>query len=121
MITDLKLVYPINKVLGVGRILDVEVEYFPKDENVNLSFSVSPSTVIKTTVKGQITALSEGMATLTVTDSVSGLTDVANITVVSAEEEYKVVLAEINENMTKGFVFEMNTRYGLSNTGKGRT
>lgn len=121
MITDLKIVYPINRVLGVDRIIDVEVEYFPKDENVNLSFSVSPSTVIKTTVNGQVTALAEGMATLTVSDSISGLTDVANFTVVSAEEEYNVVLAEINENMTKGFVFEMNTKYGLSNSGKGRT
>lgn len=121
MITDLKISYPINRVLGVDDVLDFTVEYSPKDEEVNLTFAADPTSVVKVNNFGQITGVAEGIAIITVTDTISGLTDVANITIVSKDAAYQRILPEINENMTKGFVFAMNTHYGLSNRGKGRT
>lgn len=115
MITDLKIVYPINKVFAVGDLLELDVEYSPKTEAVNLSFSVDPAGVITVDQKGAITGVAVGETRVIVTDSISGLTDVANVSVISEDAAYPYVLAKINEGMTKGFVFRMNDIYGLLN------
>ena len=119
MITDLKIVYPINKVFAVGDLLKLDVEYSPKTETVNLSFSVDPAGVITVDPQGKITGVAVGQTRVIVTDSISGLTDVANVAVISEEDAYPYVLAKINEGMTKGFVFRMNDIYGLPNYGVG--
>ena len=118
MVTDLKFEYPINKVFAVSEVLKPIITKKPADEAVNLTFVSSSTSVCSVnSTTGVLTGVAVGRSKITVTDSISGLSDVCNISVVANEDKYDIILDEINENMIKGYSFAMNDHYNESKDG----
>lgn len=105
MITDLKIKYPINNVISINETIEVEYDFYPKDENVNITLTLEPGTSLSKDSNFKITGVSKGSERVKITDSISGLYDYANVTIVE-EHDLEEVLPEVNENMIKGYAIE---------------
>lgn len=103
MISDLKIAPIVNKVFAVGEKLQLELISYPESESMTLTWTSDTKSVATIDSNGVVTAVAVGETLIKVRDSKSGLTDYANIVVVSVED-YDVILPEVNENMIKGYV-----------------
>lgn len=107
MIKELKIKYPINNVISVNETIKIEFDYYPKnEEEVDFVLTVEPGTSLSKDSDFNVTGVSKGTERVKITDSISGLYDYANVTVLEEDIELEEMLPEINENMIKGYAIE---------------